>query len=520
MINHATFASCVAAAAVLFSGCASTEVKREVQADKANTANEIATAKAAFGADVKKPILLPARRTPYFDGESVAVAPSRTNQPAPLLKWRQFHLKGPGMMTVQSLAQAISEETGLPVVVDQSAKPAVNSKTSPQRTVDVSALQSMPIEQFLNVTTATLGIDWDWTDNALHFSGATSKTYHISNTTSTSKGTMKLGKSGTAQAGTSSGNNGTSGTFSSQLEGEITNESDPWGDIESALKAIAGNEGVVRGRTLGLFVVKCSKACHKQVKEFVDTANHIMTQQVLFHIVEMTVETSSKGQSGINWNVLYKQVANKYSVSFGSPTSLVKGDAGNIAFNILNPSGGNARGFDGSSAIFEALSAATHVIEAKPFDMLAINNEPTTLSNINQQTFTASTTVVPTGISGTPVYTQNPGYVTYGQLIQILPTILPDQKVLVRFGIDDTKLKALIPASSPGGMDRVLQGGLSYQTKAVLKIGSTLILSGFKVKSSSLSEQGILPGQRAGTEAGTLDSTETIIMITPYLAGV
>ncbi|MCU6502321.1 hypothetical protein LPN04_31450 [Rugamonas sp. A1-17] len=507
------------AAIILVAGCASTEVKREAQADKATAIQEIAVAKAAYSADVKKPIILPTLHTPFFEGESVAEAPTRSAQPTQLLKWRQFHLKGPGVLTIQTLARAISEETGLPVVVDQAPKQPQDPRGSMVKTVDVSALPEMPIEQFLNVATATLGIDWDWVDNALHLSSTSSRTYQVSNTTSTSKGTMKLGKSGTSQAGTSTGNNGTAGTFSSQLDGEITNESDPWGDMEATIKSIAGADNVVRGRTLGLFVVNCSKSCHKQVKEFVDMANHIMTQQVLFHIVEMTVETSSKGQSGINWNILYKQVANKYSVSFGSPTSLVSGTAGNVAFNILNPNGG-AQGFDGSSAIFDALSAATHVIEAKPFDMLAINNEPTTLSNINQQTFTASTTVVPTGISGTPVYTQNPGYVTYGQLIQILPTILPDQKVLVRFGIDDTKLKALIPASTPSGMDKVLQGGLSYQTKAVLKIGSTLILSGFKVKTSSLNEQGILSGQRVGSEAGSLDSTETIIMITPYLAGV
>jgi type II secretory pathway component GspD/PulD (secretin) len=216
--------------------------------------------------------------------------------------------------------------------------------------------------------------------------------------------------------------------------------------------------------------------------------------------------------------VLYQQVAGKYGVSFSTPSSLVNNDAGAIAFNILNPAGAH-KGFNGSQAIFEALSAATHVIEAKPFDILAINNEPTTLSNINQQTFIASTTVVPTGISGTPVYTQNPGYATYGQLIQISPTILPQQKVMVRFGIDDTKLKQLIVSNQPGGMDKVLLGGLTYQTKAILNIGSTLILSGFKVKTSTLNEQGLLSEQRMGSEAGVLDSTETIIMITPYLAG-
>lgn len=517
-MKKSTIQLCCLAAIAALTGCASTDVKREVKADKAAVSSDIAQAKATYSAEIKKPILLPALQTPYFNGQSVATAPDRASLPPQLQSGRQFHLNTQGTMTAQALARAISEETGLAVIVDQPQKQQGDAKSQPIKTVDVSALPKMPIQQFLNVTTAALGIDWDWTDGALHLTPTVSRTYHVSNTTSTSKGTMKLGKAGMTQAGASSGSNGASGTFSSQLEGEITNDSDPWADMEATIKSIAGAENVVRGRTLGVFVVKCSKGCHKQVKEFVDTANHIMTQQVLFHIVEMTVETSSKGQSGINWNVLYRQVANKYSVSFGSPTSLASSNAGNIAFNILNPNG-SGHGFDGSSAIFDALSAATHVVEAKPFDLLAINNEPTTLSNINQQTFTASTTVVPTGISGTPVYTQNPGNVTYGQLIQILPTILPDQKVIIRFGIDDTKLKSIVASATPNGIDRVSMGGLSYQTKAVLKIGSTLILSGFKVKTSTFNEQGILPNQRLGSEAGALDSTETIIMITPYLAG-
>lgn len=509
-------------AALLVSGCASTDVKKAVQIDEKATRSDIATAQAKFSADIPQPILLPTRHTPYFDGESVAVAPSRSSLPAALLSTTPFHLKAGGAIPAPMLARMLSEETGLPVVTDVTNK--VNSDTTKERsatkTVDVSALPPMPIQQFLNVTSAALGLDWDWYDNVLHLDSSHTRTYQISNTPSTSKGSMKLGKTSQSQAGTSGGNNGTSGSFSSQLEGSIDSEQDPWGDLQDSIKAMANGGSVVRDKTLGLFLVTCSKACHKQVKDFVDTANHIMTQQVLFHIVELTVETSSKGQSGINWNVLYQQVASKYSVSFGTPTSVVNNQAGNIAFNILNPTAGAAaKGFDGSSAIFEALSAASNIIESKPFDMLAINNEPTTLTNINQQTFTASTTVVPTGIAGTPVYTQNPGYATYGQMIQINPTILPQQKVMIRFGIDDTKLKSLITATQPGGMDKVLLGGLSYQTKAILNIGSTLILSGFKVKTSSLTEQGVLAKQRVGSEAGVLDSTETIIMITPYLAG-
>lgn len=505
--------------AALLAGCASTEVKTAVKSEQRAVNGSIDGARQQFAADAVQPIILPSLRTPYFDGESVALAPKGGQLPPALQSRSLFHLKTTGMLSASMLARALSEETGLAVVSDPVVRTSADAKDKvATRLVDVAALPPMPLQQFLNVTSAALGVDWDWYDDALHLQSSLTRSYQISNTASISKGTMRLGKTAQAQAGATGGNSGSSGSFNSQLEGEISSDADPWAELETSIKGIAANGQVVRDRALGLFVVSCSKACHRQVKEFVDTANHIMTQQVLFHIVEMTVETSSKGQSGINWNVLYQQVAGKYGVSFSTPSSLVNSAAGAIAFNILNPAGAT-KGFNGSQAIFEALSAATHVIEAKPFDILAINNEPTTLSNINQQTFTASTTVVPTGISGTPVYTQNPGYATYGQLIQISPTILPQQKVMVRFGIDDTKLKQLIVSNQPGGMDKVLLGGLTYQTKAILNIGSTLILSGFKVKTSTLNEQGLLSEQRMGSEAGALDSTETIIMITPYLAG-
>lgn len=522
MSVHPVARYAVVALAATLAGCASTEVKTVVQSELRAAQGDIASARQTFSADAGLPIVLPSLRTPYFDGNSVALVPSAKALPPILQSTSPFHMKTSGSISVGMLARSLSEETGLAVISDTPGRalPEPGRERASVKMVDVAALPPMPLKQFLNVVTAALGVDWEWHDNTLHLLSSVTRTYQISNTASSSKGNMKLGKTSTAQAGASgAGNSGSNGSFSSTMDGEISSEADPWTELETSIKGIAVNGQVVRDRALGLFVVSCSKACHQQVKEFVDTANHIMTQQVLFHIVEMTVETSSKGQSGINWNVLYQQVAGKYGVSFSTPTSLVNGDAGALAFNILNPRSGVPKGFDGSQAIFEALSAATRVIEAKPFDILAINNEPTTLSNINQQTYTASTTVVPTGISGTPVYTQNPGYATYGQLIQISPTILPQQKVMVRFGIDDTKLKQLIVSNTPGGVDKVLLGGLTYQTKAILNIGSTLILSGFKVKTSTLNEQGMLSEQRLGSEAGALDSTETIIMITPYLAG-
>ncbi|MEG2042848.1 MAG: hypothetical protein RR068_17280, partial [Hafnia sp.] len=57
-------------------------------------------------------------------------------------------------------------------------------------------------------------------------------------------------------------------------------------------------------------------------------------------------------------------------------------------------------------------------------------------------------------------------------------------------------------------------------TRFIVKPGSTLVLSSFKRIKNRSNNQGLLAGQKLGSESGSQDVTETVILVTPYIANV
>lgn len=502
-------------------GCASTEVTNQISKDYTATSEKIVSAKTSLD---NRQMILPELSYPYLGKKSSSVTDSTEELP------RIFRSKGrvkfkQKALTAEEFGRLITEETGVPVklLVDSKNNQLITANGKQTfRTVELSTLPEMEMKQLLSTVAPQFGLDWDFYEGALHLESTFRKSYQVSLSPGTSKSKYNLGKTSNSTAG-SSGNSGMSGNFASAMDSTVDNEMSQYQDIAENLAAIAGGkENVVLSKTLNSAIVTCSKDCHSQVKRFVDDSNHILTQQVLLKVNEITVSSTRKGESGINWNIVAQQAAGAgrgYSFLFGLPASVVSNGAGQFVANLVPPAGQAASNFDGSSLLFKAISAASQVVENKPYNIVVNNNETGTLSNIDQRSIIESTSVIPSGVSGTAVFSQKVGYVTYGQLIQVTPTVLPGGNIKIQFGIDDTKIKSFVAAATQGDTDKVTLGGPKYKTNATLKIGSTLVLTGFKVTNSTRNDQGLLSGQRLGSEAGNEETTETIILITPILTG-
>lgn len=502
--------------AVALAGCASTEVKQAINTDYKATANQIADVTAKMQAPA--PIILPTLKVPYL-GRTSVIAVSDEDLPKALRSSQRRRFGTNYSYDVRSLGKMIAEETGLPVDVNV---PPVAQGMAP-RVVDLSPFPAMTLRELLDVAAPQLGVDWVWDKPVLRLATTFTHTYEFDKSSSSSTGKMVLGKSSQSQVGANGGNSGTSGNFESELKGTTTNDSDQWTDTANALKAIAGEKNVVPAKSLSLFAVTCSKSCHKEVKQFMDQANSTVTRQVHLSVMEVSVATTRTGQSGVKWNVFYEKLGLGKQFFINTPQSLVnQATAGGVGLKIIDTlinGQPNSNGYSGSEAVFQALSAASTVVDAKPYDLMALNNESTTLGNTDQQSYVQATTVIASGNSGTPVFSQTPGYATFGQFIQVIPTVLSGGRVIIRFGIDDTKLKQITPGANRGDIDKILLGALNFNNQAIVRSGSTLVLSGFKRKSHKLQEQGLLPGQKLGSEAGDSEITETVIMITPTVTG-
>jgi len=503
-------------------GCASTEVTEKIERKYTDSAAKIEVMKQSLS---NRPIVLPEQPFPYLGTKSAPVTDSTEELPRVFRGKTAVKFKQKAM-TAGEFARLITEETGVPVKLHADSANTqfikIEGKVT-QRTVELSTLPAMELKQLLNIVAPQFGVDWDYYDGALHLESTFRKSYQISFAPTISKQNLHLGKSSNGQSGATGSNAGLSGNFNSIIDSSVDGEINPVKDVEDTLIAMAGGkENVTVNKSIGLATVNCSKDCHKNVSKFVEQANFLLTQQVLLRVNIITVSSTASGQSGIDWNLIYQNAVASgrgYNFLFGSPQSLVKSGAGIITSSIVTPAGKKPQLFDGSNMLFKAISEASKVVENKPFDLVTQNNESVTLSNLDQQAFTESTQVVPTGVGGTPVYSTKLGYATYGQLIQITPTILPSGKIIVRFGIDDTKVKNFVAAASQGETDKLTLGGLKFATKATLKVGSTWVLSGYKVTQSNADDAGLFARQTFGSSAGKDNSTETIILITPYLSG-
>jgi uncharacterized protein YceK len=505
-------------------GCASTPpIEATTQAHE-DAQRQVAAADAATSATTNAPIILPVQDVPYLPRKSLPRGSYKAELPHVLRSMQLVHFATQQSVTARQFARLLVEEFKLPVKLE-----AESSSTAPpgqgfamEARADLASLPPMPLRDFVTTVSRMLGTDWDWQDETLLIQPAFTRTYPVSTSPDTSEGKTRIGKQSSSAAGASGGSNGASGNFSNELVSGSEHKLDPWKDLEGSLGQIAGAKNVVLGKSFNVVTVTCSKTCHRIVKQFIDNVNHSLNQQVLFKVQEITVASSLTGESGVNWSLVYRTVLDSHRFRFAldTPASLVGSTAGAVQ-NILVPCDpANPVGVDGSSLIVQALSTASKFVDVKPYATIIANNETGTLTNIEQQSYTQSYTVVPaTILGGQPVYIGNPGYATFGQILQVRPTILPDGNIKVTFALDDTSGK-VNKGTGQGVIDSVLMNAVNVNTKLIVKPGSTLVLSSFKRTTHRSNNQGLLPGQKLGSETGTNDVTETVILVTPYIANV
>lgn len=514
----------ILSALAVLSGCASTEVAEATRHAHDTAERTLAAAGASARAGAAAPIVLPMQDVPYLPQKSRVRGSYKAELPAILRSTAPVHFAMSYRLSLQEFARLVAEEFKIPVKVADEGAPA--SGAVAEARIDLASLPSMPRKEFITTVTHLMGTDWDWQDGTLLIQRAFTRTYAVSTSPENNESKIKSGKRSDATAGATGTGAGTGGNFSNELTSSSEFKVDAWSDLQNALATITGNpKAVVIGRAFNSVTVTCAKACHRVVKQFIDNVNHSLNQQVLLNVKEVTVQSTKTGESGINWNMVYQTVldSHKFSFALSTPTSLVSDQAGQVRNIIVPRDPNNLKNIDGSQFIVQALSGASKFVDVKPYSQLVVNNDTTTLTNIAQQSYTQSFTVVPSSVlGGTPQYVGNPGYATFGQILQVSPTILPDGNIKIGFSLDDTSGKVEKGAGTAGAPvpDTVTSSAVNVNTRFIVKPGSTIILSNFKRSTNRSQNQGLLAGQKLGSETGTEEVTETLVLITPYIANV
>ena len=375
-------------------------------------------------------------------------------------------------------------------------------------------IRNATLENTLNLIASKGNIAWKWNGKAIELYRYETKTYNIASlagkTSTTSSVTIQSDGGGAGGAASGSGITRSS---------EITS----WDDIKAYLLSMLSPNGTIAVlESSGLITVKDTPAIQAQIGKAVKDLNSVMSQQIYMDVNVYSVSVSDEDNYGVNWDLLY----NKATSGILEIKNTIPTVASATLFNIkvVNPTSR----YDGTSAVFQALSTIGKTSVVNQFSISTLNGQTTPIGNNRKISYIQSISSTPSTTSGVaPTVSITPASVYQGIGMSITPRLQKDtDKMLLEYSLSLNDVEKIEPFTT-GSDDSAQTIQLPTTTiknilqRASLKSGQTLILSGFKQKNSGLTYSGVGSASNqalGGNRNGKNSSQYLVITVTPYIA--
>jgi type IVB pilus formation R64 PilN family outer membrane protein len=381
----------------------------------------------------------------------------------------------------------------------------------------------------LDTAAARFGVSWKYADGTIRFFHTESRTFQINtlpgdstfNASVTSGATSNPGGGGGGGAGGATGTGGGGGatngvTANNTQNTAVASKLSVYGSIESVIKAMLSSYGkVVISPATGSITVVDTPDTLDRVAAYIDNENKTLERQVVINVTVLSVSLNDSEDYGINWNLVYSTLRQKYGLTSAVPVGL---DATLFSAGIV----GDSR-FAGSTAIIDALSKQGKVRRQTTASVITLNNQVVPLQVAKQTSYLQSsqTTVVPQ--VGTTT-TLMPGTVTSGFNMSILPHVLANGTVLLQFSTDISALNAIREVQS--GASKIETPEIdtrNFLQRVAMKSNETLIISGFEQTDDNLDRQGVGSARNVALGGGVKAASakeSIVILITPTTVGL
>ncbi|KND62313.1 Lipoprotein [Candidatus Burkholderia verschuerenii] len=391
------------------------------------------------------------------------------------------------------------------------------------------------LQGFLELTCAKGGLSWDYHDGVVTIRRFVTKVLSLKALPGSSGFDASLGRDGQTQTGTQGGAQGSTsqnnGGYSSNTKIKMDSAYSVWTSIEGQIKAIKTPPGRYWiSEATGTITVTDTKAAVDEISRIIDHENGLLTRQIVMRVEVLSVKLTSAQQYGIDWNVVFNKVTNMvpWALSFTSPTSLVSSTAGSLGASVLTPTSGSPSAWSGSQAMFNALQEYGRVKVVTTANAMTVNRQPVPVAITQQTGYLAEITPAPAGASGnvggTPGLT--PGTVTTGFMLNLLPTILDSNSILLQFSMGISSLDSLDKQTSGTGSNQEsIQtptiSSTDFLQKVALRPGDTLVLSGYEREQGQYDKRTLTdkaPVGLGGSFNGSTDREAVVILVTPVVA--
>ena len=285
-------------------------------------------------------------------------------------------------------------------------------------------------------------------------------------------------------------------------------------DVEASLQLAAGSGSAVNfGRGTGIATISATPEAQRRVAKLVANLNSELTAQVAFDVNILTVNMSMSESRGVDVRALVGEGSGR-KISWTGKHEVASSPA---VVNI-----GVIEGEVDIEAVVRALSRNGGVSVETRAGAATVNNRIVPVEVVRQTAYARKVEAVP-GEEGATRTTIEPGMLTTGLEMHLLPRLLNDQEIFLRFGIELSDLNELAEFTSDSQTIQLPRvSTTSFEQSAILGNGQILILAGFERdrtvadRSSGGSGFGALFGGKS--EART-ERISTVLLIRPRILG-
>lgn len=453
--------------------------------------------------------------------------------------------------SIQDVAERVTLLMGIPVTVAPEAMAAANTAnaTTPSVSAPVNVPPGFsysmamgqtpgsiplsydgPLAGFLDVAAARFGVSWEWSGDGIRFYRYTTRTFRLA---ALPGETVLQNMVSNTTGGTSTGSGGSSGTSGSNAAAEtkqktqIDSKLSVWDAIHEAIKGMLSDKGSVTvTAATGTVTVTDRPQVVAQVENYIKAQNASLSKQVVVNVRVLSVELNNAEQYGINWGLAYESMSGNFGFKFNNNfVDAASAGGSNLALNVLENAGkatnSDIRSWAGSQALINALSSQGHVSQVTSASLTTLNNQSAPLQVGRQTTYLASSTTTVTQGAGSTT-TLQPGLLTTGFSMTLVPHILDHGKLLLQYAIDISSLLRLYTVNSNNSSIQAPDVDTrNFMQRVMLSSGDTLVMTGFEQNALNATTEGMGKATNpmlGGGVNGKRSRSVLVILIQPVVA--
>lgn len=417
---------------------------------------------------------------------------------------------GQGPQLGQAL-QAISSGGPAPVITAPSRVP-----------VGTMALNySGKLSSLLNVVSAHFNVAWSYERGRIVLESVVTRNYDIPALPVIANLSFDL----TSKGETS----GEGGSQSAGQQATTKSASDLFKELQETIKIMAGDGASSINATTGVVSVTGDPATVSRVGEYIREMNQRLSKQVAISVKVYTVALNGSDEFDLDVaGLLTKAGKNGFSIGNGVasggvvPTAAALGTGGiGLGWALLD----TASEFYGSNALVNALSTSGDVSVVTTASVTTVNGVPVPLQVGELRDYVKSVKTTTTGDSGTTETQIEPGTVSTGFNLHLVPRVDRGGDLLLQYGINISEL-----TGKEDGFDSFTSGSQTVQLRrlnqrnfiqqAKIPNGFTLVLAGFEQVRSTADRSGVGVADfplLGGSRKSRLQREIVVIAITPTL---